>query len=211
MMNADVAALEAEFHRHGRERPGDREDRQMAGAELGRRGRCAGGGSGAGGVTGAYTAAPWRASTSSPPKRPRWVRRHHRLPRRRRKCGSPPTPLLVSRPTTPSRDACEYYTPSSATVIPGTRRPRPAAHLVEYLQSDDNIVHGDAVPDYFGKAPKARADGMLTWRAKFAEGRALAPDLARTGSAARRTPIAWVRPDHASTTSSAAGAGSRGS
>lgn len=61
-------------------------------------------------------------------------------------------------------DALEYY-----HAVVGDRTPRElqdtyvrgGAGLIEYLESDDNLKFAPMPwPDYFGKAPKARADGQ---------------------------------------------------
>lgn len=137
-------------------------------------------GSGAGGVTGAYTAARegldvvlaeatemFGGTTAYSGGGGMWF---------------PANPFLLRAGTDDTiEDACEYY-----TAVVGERTPRDlqetyvrgGAPLVEYLETDDNIKFmAMPWPDYFGKAPKARADGMRHMAAKPLKV-AAAPDLA---------------------------------
>ena len=90
-------------------------------------------------------------------------------------CGSRPTRCCSGpAPTTPSR------TPSSTThAVVGDRTPRElqetyvrsGAPLIEYLEADEQLKFSVLPwPDYFGKAPKARADGMRHIAAKPLQG-----------------------------------------
>lgn len=136
-------------------------------------------GSGAGGVTGAYTAAreglevilveateKFGGTTAYSGGGGMWF---------------PCNPVLLRAGTQDSiDDALEYY-----TSVVGDRTPRAlqetyvrsGAPLVEYLESDEQIKFTLLPwPDYFGKAPKARADGMRHIAAKPLKV-AAAPDL----------------------------------
>ena len=136
-------------------------------------------GSGAGGVTGAYTAAreglevvlveateKFGGTTAYSAGGGMWF---------------PCNPVLLRAGTDDSvEDALEYY-----TSVVGDRTPRAlqeayvrgGAPLVEYLESDGQIKFTLLPwPDYFGKAPKARADGMRHIAAKPLKV-AAAPDL----------------------------------
>ncbi|MGB7360619.1 MAG: FAD-binding protein [Mycobacterium sp.] len=126
-------------------------------------------GSGAGGVTGAYTAAregldvilieatdKFGGTTAYSGGGGMWF---------------PCNPVLLRAGTDDSiDDALEYY-----TAVVGDRTPkalqetyvRSGAPLVEYLESDELLKFTLLPwPDYFGKAPKARADGMRHIAAK---------------------------------------------
>ena len=136
-------------------------------------------GSGAGGVTGAYTAAregldvilveateKFGGTTAYSGGGGMWF---------------PCNPVLLRAGTDDSiDDALEYY-----TAVVGDRTPvslqetyvRGGAPLIEYLESDEQIKFTLLPwPDYFGKAPKARADGMRHIAAKPLKV-AAAPDL----------------------------------
>ncbi|MCH9668400.1 MAG: FAD-binding protein [Actinomycetia bacterium] len=136
-------------------------------------------GSGAGGVTGAYTAAregldvilveateKFGGTTAYSGGGGMWF---------------PCNPVLLRAGTDDNiDDALEYY-----TAVVGDRTPRDlqetyvraGAPLVEYLESDELIKFSLLPwPDYFGKAPKARADGMRHIAAKPLKV-AVAPDL----------------------------------
>ncbi|MCV7152343.1 FAD-binding protein [Mycolicibacterium pyrenivorans] len=136
-------------------------------------------GSGAGGVTGAYTAAregldvilveatdKFGGTTAYSGGGGMWF---------------PCNPVLLRAGTDDSiDDALEYY-----TAVVGDRTPRAlqetyvrsGAPLIEYLESDDQLKFTLLPwPDYFGKAPKARADGMRHIAAKPLKV-AAAPDL----------------------------------
>lgn len=120
-------------------------------------------GSGAGGVTGAYTAAregldvilieateKFGGTTAYSSGGGMWL---------------PCNPVLLRSVDDDSvEDALEYY-----TAVVGNRTPRElqeafvrgGAPLIEYLESDGQLKFQPLPwPDYFGKAPKARADGM---------------------------------------------------
>ncbi|GJF16742.1 3-ketosteroid-delta-1-dehydrogenase [Mycolicibacterium cyprinidarum] len=136
-------------------------------------------GSGAGGVTGAYTAAregldvilveateKFGGTTAYSGGGGMWF---------------PCNPVLLRAGTDDSiDDALEYY-----TAVVGDRTPRAlqetyvrgGAPLIEYLESD-GLLKFQLLPwpDYFGKAPKARADGMRHIAAKALKV-ATAPDL----------------------------------
>lgn len=137
-------------------------------------------GSGAGGVTGAYTAARegldvllveatdmFGGTTAYSAGGGMWF---------------PANPVLLRAGADDSiEDAVEYY-----TAVVGDRTPRDlqeayvrgGAPLVEYLEADEDIAFMLMPwPDYFGKAPKARADGMRHMAAKPLKV-AAAPDLA---------------------------------
>ncbi|MBX7432017.1 FAD-binding protein [Mycobacterium sp. Y57] len=136
-------------------------------------------GSGAGGVTGAYTAAregldvvlveatdKFGGTTAYSAGGGMWF---------------PANPVLLRAGTDDTvEDALEYY-----TAVVGDRTPRDlqetyvrsGAPLVEYLESDELLkFHLLPWPDYYGKAPKARADGMRHMAAKPLRVSA-APDL----------------------------------
>ena len=125
--------------------------------------------SGAGGVTGAYTAAregfdvivveateKFGGTTAYSGGGGMWF---------------PCNPVLLRAGTDDSiDDALEYY-----TAVVGDRTPlalqqtyvRSGAPLIEYLESDEQLKFTLLPwPDYFGKAPKARADGMRHIAAK---------------------------------------------
>ncbi len=137
-------------------------------------------GSGAGGVTGAYTAARegldvvlaeasemFGGTTAYSGGGGMWF---------------PANPFLLRAGADDTvEDALEYY-----TAVVGDRTPhelqetyvRGGAPLVEYLEADENIKFMPMPwPDYFGSAPKARADGMRHMAAKPLKV-AAAPDLA---------------------------------
>lgn len=120
-------------------------------------------GSGGGGVTGAYTAAregldvilveatdKFGGTTAYSGGGGVWF---------------PCNPVLQREGTDDTiEDALEYY-----HAVVGDRTPRElqdtyvrgGAGLIEYLEADDNLKFAALPwPDYFGKAPKARADGM---------------------------------------------------
>lgn len=94
----------------------------------------------------------------------------------------PANPVLLRAGTDDTvEDAVEYY-----TAVVGDRTPRAlqetyvrsGAPLVEYLEADDAIKFTLLPwPDYFGKAPKSRTDGMRHIAAKPLKV-AAAPDLA---------------------------------
>lgn len=136
-------------------------------------------GSGAGGVTGAYTAARegldvllveasemFGGTTAYSGGGGMWF---------------PANPFLLRAGTDDTvADALEYY-----TAVVGDRTPRElqetyvrgGAPLVEYLEADENIKFMPMPwPDYFGSAPKARTDGMRHMAAKPLKV-AAAPDL----------------------------------
>lgn len=136
-------------------------------------------GSGAGGVTGAYTAAreglevilveagdKFGGTTAYSGGGGMWF---------------PVNPVLVRAGTDDTiDDALEYY-----TAVVGDRTPRElqetyvrsGAPLIEYLETDDNLrFQAFPWPDYFGKAPKARGDGMRHIAARALKV-AAAPDL----------------------------------
>jgi 3-oxosteroid 1-dehydrogenase len=136
-------------------------------------------GSGAGGVTGAYTAAregldvilveateKFGGTTAYSGGGGMWF---------------PVNPVLQRAGTDDTiDDALEYY-----TAVVGDRTPRAlqetyvrsGAPLIEYLEQDDLLKFQLLPwPDYFGKAPKARADGMRHIAAKALKV-AAAPDL----------------------------------
>ncbi len=136
-------------------------------------------GSGAGGVTGAYTAAgegldvilveateKFGGTTAYSGGGGMWF---------------PCNPVLLRAGVDDSiDDALQYY-----TAVVGDRTPRAlqetyvrnGAPLIEYLESDEQIKFTLLPwPDYFGKAPKARADGMRHIAAKPLKV-AAAPDL----------------------------------
>lgn len=136
-------------------------------------------GSGAGGVTGAYTAAreghevilieateKFGGTTAYSGGGGMWF---------------PCNPVLMRAGADDSiDDALEYY-----TAVVGDRTPRAlqetyvrsGAPLIEYLESDELMKFSLLPwPDYFGKAPKARADGMRHIAAKPLRVSA-APDL----------------------------------
>lgn len=136
-------------------------------------------GSGAGGVTGAYTAAregldvilveateKFGGTTAYSGGGGMWF---------------PCNPVLLRAGTDDSiEDALEYY-----TSVVGDRTPRAlqetyvrsGAPLIEYLESDELLKFTLLPwPDYFGKAPKARADGMRHIAAKALKV-AAAPDF----------------------------------
>lgn len=136
-------------------------------------------GSGAGGVTGAYTAAREGLEVIL-------VEATERFGGTTAYSGGggmwfPCNPVLLRAGTDDSiEDALEYY-----TSVVGDRTPRAlqetyvrsGAPLVEYLESDEQIKFTLLPwPDYFGKAPKARADGMRHIAAKPFKV-AAAPDL----------------------------------
>ena len=136
-------------------------------------------GSGAGGVTGAYTAAregldvvlveateKFGGTTAYSAGGGMWF---------------PANPVLLRAGVDDTvDDALEYY-----RAVVGDRTPaelqetyaRAGAPLVEYLESDEQLKFQLLPwPDYFGKAPKARADGMRHMAAKPLKV-AAAPDL----------------------------------
>ena len=136
-------------------------------------------GSGAGGVTGAYTAARegldvilveatemFGGTTAYSGGGGMWF---------------PANPVLLRAGTDDTvEDALEYY-----TAVVGDRTPRAlqetyvrsGAPLIEYLEADEKLKFSVLPwPDYFGKAPKARADGMRHIAAKPLKV-AAAPDL----------------------------------
>ena len=136
-------------------------------------------GSGAGGVTGAYTAAREGLDVIL-------VEATERFGGTTAYSGGggmwfPCNPVLLRAGTDDSiDDALEYY-----TSVVGDRTPRAlqetfvrgGAPLIEYLESDEQIKFTLLPwPDYFGKAPKARADGMRHIAAKALKV-AAAPDL----------------------------------
>ena len=87
----------------------------------------------------------------------------------------PANPVLLRAGTDDTvEDALEYY-----TAVVGDRTPRAlqetyvrsGAPLIEYLEADEKLKFSVLPwPDYFGKAPKARADGMRHIAAKAVEG-----------------------------------------
>ena len=136
-------------------------------------------GSGAGGVTGAYTAARegldvilveatemFGGTTAYSGGGGMWF---------------PANPVLLRAGTDDTvEDALEYY-----TAVVGDRTPRAlqetyvrsGAPLIGYLEADEKLKFSVLPwPDYFGKAPKARADGMRHIAAKPLKV-AAAPDL----------------------------------
>jgi succinate dehydrogenase/fumarate reductase flavoprotein subunit len=136
-------------------------------------------GSGAGGVTGAYTAAregldvilveatdKFGGTTAYSGGGGMWF---------------PGNPVLQRAGTDDTiDDALEYY-----TAVVGDRTPRDlqeayvrgGAPLIEYLEQDEQLKFSLLPwPDYFGKAPKARGDGMRHIAAKPLKV-AVAPDL----------------------------------
>jgi succinate dehydrogenase/fumarate reductase flavoprotein subunit len=136
-------------------------------------------GSGAGGVTGAYTAARegldvilveatemFGGTTAYSGGGGMWF---------------PANPVLLRAGTDDTvEDALEYY-----TAVVGDRTPRAlqetyvrsGAPLIEYLEADEKLKFSVLPwPDYFGKAPKARADGMRHIAARPLKV-AAAPDL----------------------------------
>ena len=136
-------------------------------------------GSGAGGVTGAYTAARegldvilveatemFGGTTAYSGGGGMWF---------------PANPVLLRAGSDDTvEDALEYY-----MAVVGDRTPRAlqetyvrsGAPLIEYLEADEKLKFSVLPwPDYFGKAPKARADGMRHIAAKPLKV-AAAPDL----------------------------------
>ena len=182
MGDADVEALEAEFARHGTRTVSVRGEFGLnTTAEVDWNDECdvLVAGSGAGGVTGAYTAARegldvilveatemFGGTTAYSGGGGMWF---------------PANPVLLRAGTDDTvEDALEYY-----TAVVGDRTPRAlqetyvrsGAPLIEYLEADEKLKFSVLPwPDYFGKAPKARADGMRHIAAKPLKV-AAAPDL----------------------------------
>ena len=121
-------------------------------------------------VSPARTPRPGKDSTSSSWRRPRCSAAPPPTPAAAA-CGSRPTRCLLRAGTDDTvEDALEYY-----TAVVGDRTPRAlqetyvrsGAPLIEYLEADEKLKFSVLPwPDYFGKAPKARADGMRHIAAK---------------------------------------------
>ena len=187
LTDGDRHAMDAEFAEHGRKHLSNRDtgpnrdtvSNRDTGSDWDETTDVLVVGSGAGGVTGAYTAAreglevilveateKFGGTTAYSGGGGMWF---------------PCNPVLLRAGTDDSiDDALEYY-----TAVVGDRTPRElqetyvrsGAPLVEYLESDEQIKFTLLPwPDYFGKAPKARADGMRHIAAKPLKV-AVAPDL----------------------------------